>query len=61
MRGDMIPEIRRRKDDSSSLKGICSVWKHVEEGCKWQIGDGSCVSFWKDKWLDLEKPLCDYM
>lgn len=32
----------------------------MNDGCRWQTGNDTNVSFWQDKWLDLEKPLCDY-
>ncbi|KAJ1432864.1 ribonuclease H [Sesbania bispinosa] len=32
-------------------QGICSIWKFLEQGCKWIVGDGKNISFWKDSWL----------
>lgn len=30
------------------------------EKCRWQVVDGKIVRFWKDRWLDLARPLKDY-
>ncbi|RYR56984.1 hypothetical protein Ahy_A05g022723 [Arachis hypogaea] len=35
---DIIPLIRRRKNESNLWKGICSTWKDVQANSIWRIG-----------------------
>jgi hypothetical protein len=42
-----------KSDDSQIWKGIGNIWKELEKGERWSIGDGSEVSFWNDSWLDF--------
>jgi hypothetical protein len=39
--------------NSHIWKGIGKIWKELEKGERWSIGDGSEVSFWNDSWLDF--------
>ena len=36
---------------SYSWRSIMEAQKVVQLGCRWQIGNGSSVNLWRDKWL----------
>ncbi|KAF7830690.1 putative glycerophosphodiester phosphodiesterase, protein kinase RLK-Pelle-LRK10L-2 family [Senna tora] len=48
---DLIPLVDKRRKGSCVWKGICKVWERVEQGLKWNLGDGNTVRFWKDRWV----------
>ena len=41
--------------------GICKIWNTMVKGIGWALGDGKRVRFWLDNWLDLPRPLVDYV
>lgn len=47
---DVIPKVTRRNQNSNLWLGICKVWKKVEEGTSWRVGNGSRINFWNDCW-----------
>ncbi|MCH86180.1 RNA-directed DNA polymerase (Reverse transcriptase) [Trifolium medium] len=46
-------------NDSALWKAIVRLWPKMEEFRCWNIGDGSRVNFWKDKWIDGQLRLID--
>ncbi|PRQ42072.1 putative RNA-directed DNA polymerase [Rosa chinensis] len=50
-------KVRYRK--SSIWPGFRSIALHITHNCRWIIGDGRSVSFWKDKWL--QDPILDML
>ncbi|GKU93870.1 hypothetical protein SLEP1_g7429 [Rubroshorea leprosula] len=61
------PGRKRRERDVTSVEGLnmSQIWKDIVSlgsrskrlskmlvrGFKWEVGDGSCVDFWSDKWV----------
>ncbi|KAJ1426110.1 hypothetical protein SESBI_10495 [Sesbania bispinosa] len=48
---DIMPSVRRRKNQSLIWKGIVETWWDVLKGTRWIIGDGTKTRFWLDPWL----------
>lgn len=57
---DIIPRVEKRNVESNAWRGIRKVWKHVLDGIKWHIGDGSSTNFWTDVWLENEPLAVQY-
>lgn len=45
-----IPRVTRKNNSSNLWQGICKVWKNVERGSSWKLGNGCSINFWKDSW-----------
>ena len=45
------PKSNKKRYCSNVWKGVVQASSHLKEGLAWNIGDGKCVSFWKDKWI----------
>ncbi|KAF7840571.1 putative ribonuclease H protein At1g65750 family [Senna tora] len=56
---DLIPIVKNKMDGSCVWKSICGVWNEMEQGLRWNIGDGSKVNFWRDRWIPNCPPLMD--
>ncbi|XP_061338861.1 uncharacterized protein LOC133285627 [Gastrolobium bilobum] len=41
-----------RTGNSHLWKHLCKVWFKLKPRLIWDVGDGSSVNFWEDKWLD---------
>ena len=47
---DLLPIIDRKKNGSNLWKGVCSSWRNFQENLGLNIGDGTKVEFWDDRW-----------
>uniref|UniRef100_A0A6N2M5M2 Reverse transcriptase zinc-binding domain-containing protein n=1 Tax=Salix viminalis TaxID=40686 RepID=A0A6N2M5M2_SALVM len=47
--------------DSVLWKAICREWDTVRQNVSWQLGNGSHISFWKDKWVGDYGPLINLL
>ena len=48
---DLIPEVKKRRVESSTWKGIRCNWNTVKEGIAWRVVNGREISFWEDSWV----------
>jgi ribonuclease HI len=51
--------ITTSQNDSALWKAIVRLWPKLEEFRCWNIGDGSQINFWTDKWIDGQLRLID--
>ncbi|KAF7838932.1 RNA-directed DNA polymerase [Senna tora] len=48
---DLVPVISKRQVQSNSWKGVCKVWKEIDKGLTWSVGNGRKIRFWSDFWI----------
>nr|KYP49443.1 Retrovirus-related Pol polyprotein LINE-1 [Cajanus cajan] len=46
-----VPNIEKKSRASNAWKGICDARSSVQPFIAWNVGDGTQVQFWKDRWL----------
>ena len=44
-----------RRNGSVVWKALCQVWSQVLNGCRWVVGNGAKIRFWRDCWL-MDEP-----
>lgn len=52
-------EVQCKVTDSHLWRAIADCLEDIKSEGAWSIGDGTAVSFWFDKWLDSNQPLCE--
>ena len=58
---DLRREICARDGDSILWKELTRLWKDLEGGFSWQVGNGREARFWLDNWGVQDTPLINYI
>lgn len=47
----LVPCVQKKRAGSNFWRGICHTWDKLQENVCWQVGNGSTVNIWNDRWL----------